>query len=334
MRLIACVLMSLMLALAAGCVSSGGKRADNERPDWVDGSSKDWPRSAWLTGVGVADDPATARDRARAELAKVFRVAVNETTTDVSSYSASDDGMGTTSTFVSDVQRDLSTRTDQVLEGVTLPETWTDPTGRVYALAALNRAQAAMRLRQEISSLDAAAESMLQAARNSDDAFAKAKLAIGVVGNQRQRATAQSMLQAVDATGRGVPPRWPLGQLEADLETALSRITLRASGEGEWQPILAGKLAGAGFSVADDGPYAARLTVDVVEMPQQRGWHWRRAVAVLDISGPQGRSLGQHRWEFKESATDPGTAEFRLREAVGKKLDQESRSAILGIISR
>lgn len=333
MRLHVCMVMTFMLALG-GCASSGDKRESNARPDWVDGASKAYPRGAYLSGIGVADTLGTARDRARADLAKTFRVAVDERSSDIRRYNVSESAAGTSSDYSSEIQRDLSTRTQQVLEGVTVPETWTDPTGRIYALAVLNRSHAAMRLRQEISDLDMGAEKMMARARSTDDVFLKAKLAIDVVENQRKRAGVQSMLQAVDATGRGIAPRWSLGELEADMATMLSRIELRPGGNGDWKTMIAGKLADAGFSVVESGPYVANLSVNVVEMPQRQGWHWRRAVAVLDITGPGERSLGQQRWEFKESATDIGTVEFRLKEAIASKLDQEARNAILDIVSK
>lgn len=337
MRLHSYVLMALVVAMTlalAGCAASGDKREAEARPDWVDGSSEEYPRAAYLTGIGIADSLSTARDRARADLAKTFRVAVDERSSDIRSYAtSSSSGAESTTDYQSEIQRDLTTRTQQVLEGVTVPDSWTDKDGRIYALAVLNRATAAMRLRQEISGLDSAADSLMARARATDDPFLKAKIAIDVVENQRKRAAAQSMLQAVDATGRGIEPRWSVAELEADLATALSRIELRADGTDSWKSMIAGKLADSGFSVVESGPYVARLSVDIVELPKRQGWHWRRAVAVLDISGPGDRSLGQQRWEFKESATDVGTVEFRLKEAVAGKLDQEVRNAILNIVS-
>lgn len=330
MRWNASVLVVLALLLSA--CASGGKRG--EAPDWIDGNSSAYPRSAWILGIGVADNLAVARDRARADLAKTFQVAISETSSDSTRYSTAGSAAGASDEYQAEVQRDLVTRTSQVLEGVTVPETWTDASGRVHALAVLNRSQAAMRLRQDIAGLDAAAASLLERARSANDDFERAKLAIEVVDNQRRRATAQRMLQAVDATGQGVAPRWPLAQLEADLDTALSRIRLRAEGEGEWGRLLGGSLAAAGFNVSEGASHVARLKVDVVEMPVRQGWHWRRAVAVLDLSGPEGRSLGQRRWEFKESATDAGTAEMRLREAIGRTLEAEARDAVLGIIGK
>lgn len=324
MRFAIFFLSTAMLALTA-CAAGGDKK--DTRPEWVDGVSEQYPRNAYLTGVGVADRLGNARDRARAEVAKIFRVAVDERSSDMRSYSQS----GASSSYEQEIQRDLITRTQQVLEGVQIVDTWTDSTGRIYALAALDRARAAMRLRTDINGLDRAAQSMMQRARNSSDPFLKAKLALDIVENQRRRAALQSMLQAVDATGRGIPPQWSVAELEADLQTTLSRIKLRAEGEQPWQNMLAGTLSDTGFTVVESGPYETRLSVEIVELPKRGQWFWRRAVAVLDINRGE-ESLGQHRWEFKESATDVGTADFRLRESIAKKLDEEVRGAVLDTV--
>src|SRR5690606_22333854 len=139
---------------------------------------------------------------------------------------------------------------EQVLEGVTVPESWRDPdTQRYHALAVLNRMQAAVRLRQDISALDAAAETLLNRTQAARDPFTRAGLAMSMIDNQRRRAAFQGMLRAVDASGNGMPPRWSLAQLEADLQDTLSKITLRAEGDAPWREMLAGVLADAGFSV-------------------------------------------------------------------------------------
>lgn len=316
--------------LLAGCATGGRDR--DERPDWIDGADARYPASTYLTGIGSADDQATARDRARADLAKIFRVTVAETSSDVQEYSAQDGAGGSSSDYSAEVQRNLSLHTDQVLEGVTVPESWQDPASkRYYALAVLNRAHASSRLRQDVSALDAAAEVLMNRARVADDAFTRAKLALDVVENQRQRNALDDMLRAVSPTGSGMPPRWPLAQLEADLATALSRIRLRAEGEAPWRDVLAGQLADSGFEVSPSGEYVVRLSVDEASM-RRDGWHWLRGVAVLDVTGPDGRSLGQQRWEIKEGATDAATAELRFKESLAAKLGGEGRDSILKIV--
>lgn len=316
--------------LLSACAMGGDKRP--AQPDWIDGSSEQYSPRAWLVGIGSADDLATARDRARADLAKTFRVSVDSVSRDSQQYRSQDNGAGASSEYSSEVQRDLTLRTQQILEGVTVPESWQDPDSkRHHALAVLNRAQAASRLRQDIGGLDAAAESLLGRARAASDDFTRAQLALEVVENQRRRAVLQDMLRAVDASGTGIALRWPLAQLEADLKSALSRITLRAEGKSPWKSILAGQLADSGFEVNDSGQYTVTLNADENAIKRD-GWHWLRANLVLDVKGPDGRSLGQQRWELKESATDAGTAEMRLHQKAASIIGSEGRDAILKIV--
>lgn len=319
-------LVTGMVTVISACSMGDTRPAE---PDWLDGSSEAYPAKSWLLGIGSADSLATARDRARADLAKTFRVSVDERASDVREYSSGSGG----ESYSQEINRELSVRTEQVLEGVTVPETWEDPaTHRFHALAVLSRTRASLRLREDISSMDAAADSMLSAARRSNDDFEKAGIAQRVVENQRERAVLQSMLQAVDATGRGVPPRWPLGRLEADLRTALSRITLKAEAAREWQDLLAGSLGDSGFTVSPEGRYIAALEVETADLPKRNGWFWKRAVVSLRISGPAGESLGQQRWELKESASDAQTVNLRLRQKVADILESEGREAIIGTV--
>ncbi|HEX6930166.1 MAG TPA: LPP20 family lipoprotein [Gammaproteobacteria bacterium] len=323
-------LIPAALVLLASCASMDR----DARPDWLDGNSAKYPARLHVVGIGSADDLATARDRARADLAKTFRVGIDARSSDAESYRAEQGSAGTSTQYSADIHRDLEVRTRQVLEGVTVPESWRDPgTHRYHALAVLDRARAVAGLREDIGGLDAAAEMLLNRARAANDALTRAQLALGVVENQRQRAALQDMLRAVDASGRGVPPRWPLAQLEADLDVALSRIVLRAEGDEEWRTLLAGQLADSGFTVNESGDYGVRLIVDANTMKRD-DWHWRRGVAVLDVTGPGGRSLGQQRWNIKASATNAGTAKTRFREQVADTLGREGRSAILGIVKK
>ncbi|MHB8763015.1 MAG: hypothetical protein ACYDA8_01525, partial [Deferrisomatales bacterium] len=64
---------ALLLALAAlGCAGAPAQ------PDWVAGTPQQYPAARYLLGRGQGDTPALARDRARADLAKNFRVSVSE----------------------------------------------------------------------------------------------------------------------------------------------------------------------------------------------------------------------------------------------------------------
>ena len=58
----------IMLACVALACAVGA------RPDWLDGRHPEYPRERYLVGVGDAEALDGARDRARAEIARVFEV--------------------------------------------------------------------------------------------------------------------------------------------------------------------------------------------------------------------------------------------------------------------
>ncbi|MGH8402412.1 MAG: LPP20 family lipoprotein, partial [Gammaproteobacteria bacterium] len=179
--------LALLLTTLAAC--SSNTKPGNAQPDWVSGQSTKYSSSAYLLGRGQSDDPAIARDRARADLAKIFSVKISEQTRDVSSYSNS---AGARSQNKLDVSRNISTRTDEILRGVEIADTWQDPvTRQYYALAVLPRFKADAALRQQIADLDASTQAYMNQAQGSNDLFVKIAGATRVVSAQTTRAALQ-----------------------------------------------------------------------------------------------------------------------------------------------
>ena len=62
----------LPFVIVLACAATAAANPKNPKPDWVDGSSMEYSRDRYLTGVGSADDRAAAEDRARGEISKIF----------------------------------------------------------------------------------------------------------------------------------------------------------------------------------------------------------------------------------------------------------------------
>jgi hypothetical protein len=78
------------------------------------------------------------------------------------------------SEYAAQASRRLTTRADQIVEGIQIAEVWQDPqTGTQHALAVLPRLQTSMRLRQEIERLDAATRKYLDESRAAADILMK-----------------------------------------------------------------------------------------------------------------------------------------------------------------
>ena len=326
--------MLAALLLLAAC---GTTKSQDATPDWVTGNSASYPTSGFLTGRGDADELAVAKDRARADLAKIFSVNISEQTKDTSSYSQTNANGTPVMQNTMDVSRNLSTRTDQVLSGVEISEIWQDTkTHRSYALATLSRPKAAAALRQQIGDLDAGTTAYLNQAQNSSDLFDKITAAGQAVVAQETRAGLQHALQVVDVTGQGIPAPWPLAKLQADRAALLKQFQVSAAAEGRnpdaVKKLLAGALGDAGFTVMDGAPYTLTANLDAADLKPQGGWYWITGTLQVTLNGG-GRAQGVRRWDLKVSGTDPQLAEQRLMDQVAQYLQSDIQPTILGFAS-
>ena len=327
-------LMTLPLLLAA-CSTT---KPQNAMPDWVNGNSAAYPASTYLTGRGEADILPVAQDRARADLAKTFSVNVSEQSKDVSSFTQGNAGGQQTSRNSLDVSRNINTRTDAVLQGVVISDTWQDPQSHVYhVLATLSRSKASAALRQQISDLDAGTQASLAAAQGSTDLFDKIAAAGQAVDAQQTRTGLQRALQVVDITGQGIPPQWPLAKLQADRAALLKQLQITAVAEGQdadgVKQVLAGSLADAGFTVADAAPYTMTASLNYTTLQPQGGWYWITGTLQVTLNGTDSRAHGVRRWDLKVSGTDPQLAQQRVMDQVAQYLQSDIQDTVLDFAS-
>lgn len=302
-------------------------------PDWVAGDSAQYQSAQYLTGRGEASIQEEAKDRARADLAKVFQVAVIAESDDVQKFSSSHAG----TQYESHVTRRITTHTSQIISGIQLAELWQDPVSQTYhALAILPRQQTAASLRQQITQLDDDTGSHIERSRQSEDLFMKIAAANQAVESQLERETLQKMLQVVDITGRGIDTSRSSARLLGDLDVLLKRVHIASmvtadspSGLGN---VLSGGLANAGFLIETEGKpdfiLTGRLKLD--DLGLKDGWYWQRGVLEITLSeSATGRVRGTKRWNIKGNAPDQGGATKRTLNHVDKLMKQELRTAII-----
>ena len=68
----------------------------SNQPDWLDKPTEQYPQQHYLSAVGEADDRNTADDRALANLAKIFEVAIKDNSLDFSQAQVDGDQSGST----------------------------------------------------------------------------------------------------------------------------------------------------------------------------------------------------------------------------------------------
>jgi hypothetical protein len=312
---------ALMIATILSLTACNSAKPGNERPDWVNGNASQYPASAYLTGHGQSDNMATAKDAARGDLAKNFSVNVSEQSSDTSTYSQNDANGTPTAKNSLDVSRNIKTRTDQVLTGVEISQTWQDPKSlQYYALATLSRAKAGNALRQQIGDLDAGTVTSLNQAQNSTDLFDKIAAATQAVDSQQTRSGLQKELQVVDPSGMGIPSSWSLAKLQADRSALLKQLQIT--------PAADGRDADSGFTVADGANYTMTANLDYSDMPQG-GWIWITGTLQVTMNGTDSRAHGVRRWDLKVSGSNQALAQQRLMDQVAQDLQTDIQGTVL-----
>lgn len=312
------------ILLLVGCAST------LEEPEWLDGESAEYPATRYLIGLGQADSAGIARDRARADLAKVFQVRVDEQLSDRTTAERT----GGKQTSESHIERRLSVHTDQVLSGITVPAVWRDDSGKHHALAVYDRLKAAEKLRAEARSLDGLVEREIVRAREDRDLLARIGAAVRAADAQRTREQVQDVLRVVDVSGIGVPSPYDSARLDSDARALAGRVsfnvTVGLDPTTRLASLIEGSVTQAGFSTASDGQADYRLRgalyVDDVEAD---GWHWARGTLSLTLLDQSGQVRGSWEWPVKASGRQPELARQRLVQETDRALRKHLQQAIL-----
>ncbi len=187
------------------CACAAGAKAGS-KPDWVDGTSRSYPRERYLIGVGMGDDRATASDRARSEISKIFTTNVNVTTNLNESESTSKQGSKTENSFSQAISQSLQTASKKALEGVEVAENWKDDaTRQQYALAVLDRSKALAAVKDKIDDFDQQAQQWKAQMDSASDKVGKVKAAMKLLALLKARAELNSELRVLDAGGKTLP---------------------------------------------------------------------------------------------------------------------------------
>lgn len=303
-------------------------------PDWVSGDSAQYKNSQYLIGRGQAATQEDARDRARADLSKIFQVAVAAESEDTQKFKAGPAGQGE---YAGEFSRRITTHTSQIIRGIQIAELWQDPLTKTHhALAILPRLQTAASLRQQIGQLDEATGNHIEQSRKNTDLFLKISAAHLAVESQQERESLQKSLQVVDPTGRGTESQWTTARLNSDLDELLRRVRIASQITADSNPalaeIVAGALAKAGFMIetGQSPDFILEAQLRLTDLGFQEGWYWQRGVLeVTLLETATKRVRGTKRWNIKGNASDRENAVKRALSQADTVLKQELRTTII-----
>ncbi|MBU0621430.1 MAG: LPP20 family lipoprotein [Gammaproteobacteria bacterium] len=323
--------IALALTLLSGCASQPTV------PDWVAGNSAKYTSEQYLTGRGQAATQEEAKDRARADVAKVFQVAVVVSSDDI--QRAKSDSSGALQ-YEQQASRQISTRTDKIISGIQIAELWQDPaSGNHHALAILPRQQTATSLRQQIGELDATTRTHIEQSRKADDLFMKIAAASRAFEVQQEREALQKNLQVVDITGRGMEAQWSSAKLKSDMGELLKRVSIAPrvtkDSPAGLKEMVAGALAQSGF-VLDTGnqpQFVVQANMNLVDLGLKDGWYWQRGsleITLIETAG--NRIRGTRQWIVKGNAQNKEGSTRRAMDQADAILKQELGGAIIEMV--
>jgi len=333
MRASRTLLLSVIILISA-CTGTAIKQAD--RPGWVDGRSKHYPAQLYLTGQGMADNLNDAKDRARADLAKQFEVAINERSLQQQQYNKQQQGEQSTEQLQQSVSRQLFTQTTRTIQGIEIADSWHDQAShKHHALAVLSRNKARQHFKQQLDTLDEQSGQKLKQAEAETDSLRKAALVQQAIDTQLQRQSTQSALQVVDASGRGKPATISLAELIRTRDRLLNDITLLPKTRGALAQvllsILSGNTANAGFKISTVGRSDYTLLAETKLDPplDQKNWHWLRGTLEIRLIDNNSNDIGVQRWPIKAASVTEEQAEQRLLNDINSILKNELRTVVL-----
>jgi citrate lyase gamma subunit len=312
-----------------------------ETPDWVNGSGIEYPREKYVTGVGVADDRATAEDRARAEISRVF--STNVTVSDnVTSSESTQNGAKSETSFSQQVGEIINTTSHKILEGVEIADNWQNKeTRQYYALAVLDRAKAVVMVNEKIAAIDAQTATWKDAFGKTQEKFDKVKAAVKLSSLAKAKDQLVAELRVLNPDAAGLVKTD--ASLSAEIAKTIASLNLGVMITGEngrqVETGLIGALTEMGFETtsitsADAPGMDIIITATVVTDPPgttEALGNWKRARSTATIAlkdGKSGKTFKQFDASVREDSQIYNEAVKRSLSSLAGKTAKEAKAAI------
>ena len=329
--------MKIFLALAAAVAA----HASSSAPDWVNGSSAQYPREAYMTGVGSGDDAATARDRARGEIARVFSTLVTVNTSVSESEQNKTEAGKTASTFSQVVGNSVQTASQKVLEGTEVAETWQDKaTSRYYALAVLEREKGVASLKDRIGDFDKQAWQWKEQMDKAAGRLLRVKAAMKLMALFKAREDLNSEFRVLDASGKGLPSPINEAIVRPEASQALSSlevfVDMKGDSSDEIETGIVKGLNSFGLEAKSAGESAGDIIVEgkvsTEKLPGDgNAWRWARSTVTVSLKdGKTGKTFLRFDASERQAAAGEREAARRSHVKLAKNIAPKISEAIAG----
>jgi len=325
----------LSCLVITGCMQSAPVVNANQ-PDWVNGEPLSYPNSQYVVATGSASNPERAKDRALANLSKVFELHIRESSTTRLDTHVSIKNDSESVNKSQRINQNINIQTNKIIDGARVAEQWKSPDLTHYALAVLDRHQAGNNIRGEMDRLDKETDFELSNVESKPNPLLKVAVYQRVLGLQEKRDTLQKTLKVIDLSGQGSKSKWNRADLRARMEASLSALNMRPKilqdTTGGLDKLLKGAMSKSGFpeSSTASNSYLLAAGLEMQSPFVKQDWHWLRATLTLRLTSPEGKVLGNKTWPLKVSSGNQGTLNSRMMSKVEKMLNQQLKATIMG----
>jgi len=326
------ILSSLFLM---GCMKTTSV-VSADQPKWVNGESSEYPNSQYVVASGSASDTERAKDRALANLTKVFELRIRESSTTRQDVQVVNQNGSESVNKSQRIVQNVKIQTNKIIDGARVAEQWKSPDLTNYALAVLDRHQAGNNIRGEIARLDKEADFELSGVASKQNPLQKVAAYQRVLASQDERDALQKTLKVIDLSGKGAKSKLNRAELREKLEASLAALNMKAvviqDSVGGLDKLLKGAMAKSGFpeGAAGSAGYTLSSGLEVQVPVKKEDWYWLRGTLTLRLASVDGKVQGNKTWPLKVSASSKGQLNQRMLEKVEKKLNQELKATVLG----
>jgi len=313
-----------------------------EKPGWIESEPGRYPNNLYISATGSASDFELAKDRALANLSKVFEVRIDEASTTKTEIYVSLHNMKEAVAKKNLLSQRIRVSTDKIIQGAQVVESWRDNELALYhSLAVLDRKQARNNIKDEINRLDEETNIELENIKRAEDPLLRIAGLDRAISLQQNRLSLHNVLKIINLHGRGYPGEWQLSHLQSQLEEKLRSLKISAAVDSaingeitspELNKILKTSMAKSGFSAVDKGDYVFTINLSVNDLGYQQGWYWKRGKLTVELARSSGQIVEQKEWPLKVSALQRADAQSRLMTQVSKKLNSDLRSLLISSV--
>jgi hypothetical protein len=334
----ASVLLSFWVLLAP---LSDGKALAENKPDWVDGISTQYPEASYLSGVGFGDSRQMAESSAYGAIARIFKSDVRSVTSEEENFRQTEKEKKVGVDRKVDIQNRTEVSSKKALEQVRIAERWVDPVSKVqYALAVLDRSKAASSLRQKADAAEMDAKEWEKRAEKASGKLEKARALRKAIRAAAAAEEVEADLRVIQpsraAIGSGLVGAGELQHRLTDLLRQHFRVGVHLQGPhapAVQNAILAG-LHEKGFAGGTEEDIVINGRVDFQEGgPQDPKWHYVRWTAHLTLEEKEtGKTFGSINRSGREGQLSPTEADRKALFALQTEMNETVGEILLQFI--